>query len=220
MLSMKLVDFKKMEMKKTTLTLQFVLLIIFSNAQQFPNGDFKKWGNEYDNCPAGWGCNNDADCKGKITQADKIYGGAKLTVVHCFDPKKDDRANNVNLNCDNLSAKIIKGKKVKISFDYSYTPVNKDEAYVKIDIDFDEELNTLPSFFYNDADKGMLKTGAIQHFTCYLNFDPGKGKNYTAPQNMSANSIRITFGIMAAQGTDDLNKGTTLIINHVKFEME
>ncbi len=190
------------------------------SAQNIPNGDFKKWGNEYDKCPTGWGCNNDADCAGKVTQADKVKGGAKLTVVHCWDPKKDDRSNNVNMNYDELTAKIPKGKKVKISFDYSYAPVGNDEAYVKIDIDIDEELNTAPSFYYNDADKGTLKPGAAKHFVCYLNFDPVKIKNYVSPQNLTASSIRTTFGIMPAAGVDDTHKGSTLVINHVKFELE
>lgn len=190
------------------------------SAQNIPNGDFKKWGNEYDKCPTGWGCNNDADCAGKVTQADKVKGGAKLTVVHCWDPKKDDRSNNVNMNYDELTAKIPKGKKAKISFDYSYAPVGNDEAYVKIDIDIEEELNTAPSFYYNDADKGTLKPGVTQHFVCYLNFDPLKTRNYVSPQNLTAGSIRTTFGIMPAAGADDTHKGSVLVINHVKFELE
>jgi hypothetical protein len=206
-------------MKKYFL-LWMVVFALKAAAQNIPNGDFKKWGNEYDKCPTGWGCNNDADCTGKVTQADKLKGGAKLTVVHCWDPKKDDRSNNVNMNYDELSAKIPKGKKVKISFDYSYVPVGNDQAYVKIDIDIDEELTSAPAFFYNDADKGVLKPGFVQHFVCTLSFDPLKPGSYMAPQHLSASSIRTTFGIMPAAGTDDTHKGSALVINHVKFEME
>lgn len=188
--------------------------------QTIPNGDFKKWGNEYDKCPTGWGCNNDAGCAGKVTQADKVKGGAKLTVLHCWDPKKDDRSNNVNMNYDELSAKIPKGKKAKISFDYSYVPVGSDQAYVKIDIDVEEELDQAPSFFYNDAADGLLKPAVSGHVDCYVNFTPAGGKNYTAPKNISANSIRTSFGIMPGNGKSDVNKGSTLIINHVKFSIE
>lgn len=206
-------------------TIQFLFILFITsagaNAQQFPNGDFKKWGNEYDTCPAGWGCNNDADCKGKVTPADKIKGGAKLKVMHCWDPAKDDRSNNVNMNYDNLSAKIAKGKRVKISFDYTYTPVGNDAAYIKIDADFDEEINNAyPVFFYNDSDKGNLTAGSNVHFTCYLNFDPVHGKNYIAPQACTATSIRTTFGIMPSTGASDVHKGTTLVINHVKLNLE
>ena len=166
-------------MKQQIITTAFALLVSagIASAQAIPNGDFKKWGNEYDNCPKGWGCNNDADCKGKVTLADKVKGGAKLTVVHCWDPSKDDRSNNVNLNYDGLSAKISKGKKVKISFDYSYTPAGGDEAYVKIDFDTNDELPVYPAFFYNDAPIGKLRSGSNQKVICYLNFDPLNGKN-------------------------------------------
>jgi hypothetical protein len=204
---------------------QFFLLLLLAaayraNSQQFPNGDFKKW-DAGSNCPASWNCNNDADCKGKITLADKIKGGAALTVMHCFDPKKNDRSNNVNISYDDLSAKIPKGKKAKVSFDYTYTPVAEDAAYINIDADFEEEINDVfPQFFYNDSDKGLLKPGSNIHFVCYLNFDPVKGKNYTAPQNCNASSIRTTFGIKPAESGKDVHKGTKLIINHVKFELE
>ena len=204
-----------------TLILTFCIFITYSLfAQQIPNGDFKKWGNDYDHCPTGWGCNNEADCNGKITQADKIKGGARLTVIHCFDPARDDRSNNISLNFDNLSAKIPKGKKVKISFDYSYSPVNNDIAYIKIDADMEEEQGAEARFFYNDLAKGTLKPIANGHLDCYLNFDPLKGKNYIAPQSLSASSIRTTFGIMPAEGSRDVNKGSSLIINRVKFEIE
>ena len=42
------------------------------------------------------------------------------------------------MNYDDLHAKILKNKKVKISFDYSYMPVGNDAAFIKIDIDLDE----------------------------------------------------------------------------------
>ncbi len=204
---------------KKILTLLFTTIVFASAAQQYPNNEFKKWG-EY-GCPESWNCNNDADCKGKITKADKIKGGAKLTVMQCFNPKKEDRSNNVNMSYDDLNAKIAKGKKVKVSFTYSYVPVGNDQAYIKIDADFDEEVNgTIPVFFYNDNKDGFLKAGKSIVFNCYLNFEPVDGKNYTAPQNCTASSIRTTFGIMAAQGADDVHKGTTLIIHNIKFSME
>lgn len=206
-------------MNKLLFTASF-LFSVATQAQQYPNNEFKKWGNEYDNCPTGWNCNNDADCNGKVTRADRIKGGAKLTVMHCWDPAKEDRSNNVNMNYDDMSAKIPKGKKVKVSFDYSYTPVGNDAAYIKIDTDFEEEVNgAFPIFFYNDSDKGLLKAGKDIHFVCYLNFDPS-GKNYVAPKNCNATSIRTTFGIMDAEGAKDVHKGTTLIINRIKFEYE
>lgn len=191
-----------------------------ATGQTIPNGDFKKWGNEYDKCPTGWGCNNDADCAGKVSQADKQTGGAKLTVMHCWDPQKDDRSNNVNMNYDDLSARIPKGKKVRISFDYSYAPVNNDLAYVKIDMDVQEETDQAPSFFYNDAADGLLPATAKGHMDCYVNFSPSTGKNYIAPQELTASSVRTSFGIMPAKGKKDVNKGSTLIINHVKFIIE
>jgi hypothetical protein len=204
---------------KKILPLFCITFALPATAQQYPNNEFKKWG-EY-GCPENWNCNNDADCKGKITKADKIKGGAKLTVIHCFDPKIEERSNNVNMSYDDLNAKITKGKKVKVSFTYSYTPVANDAAYVKIDTDFDEEINgVLPLFFYNDNKDGLLKPGKNIIFNCYLNFEPVNGKNYTAPQNCVANSIRTTFGIMAAQGADDVHKGTTLIIHNIKFSIE
>lgn len=198
----------------------FLLTAFVAQAQKIPNGDFKKWGNEYDKCPTGWGCNNDADCAGKITMADKIKGGAKLTVMHCFDPKKDDRSNNVSLNYDDLSARIAKGKKVKMVFVYSYKPMGNDRAYVKIDIDVEETLDKQPMFVYNDAETGFLPVAEKAIFTCQLNFNPGEVKNYVAPQNMNAGSIRTTFGIMEADGASDVHKGTTLVIHEVKFVME
>jgi hypothetical protein len=204
---------------KKILTLFCITFALSATAQQYPNNEFKKWG-EY-GCPESWNCNNDADCKGKITKADKLKGGAKLTVMHCFDSKKEDRSNNVNMSYDDLNAKIFKGKKVKVSFTYSYIPVANDAAYVKIDADFDEEVNgVMPAFFYNDNKDGFLKAGKNIAFNCYLNFEPAEGKNYTAPQNCVANSIRTTFGIMAAQGTDDVHKGTVLIIHSIKFSIE
>lgn len=208
-------------MKRVLITGSTLLMLLQEvRSQIIPNGDFKKWGNEYDKCPTGWGCNNDEDCPGKVTQADKVKGGAKLTVTHCWDIKKDDRSNNVNLNYDDLSAKIPKGKKAKISFDYSYVPVGSDQAYIKIDIDIQEELEQAPSFVYNDAVEGWLKPNAAGHMECYVNFTPSSGKNYAAPQSIFANSIRTTFGIMPASGKTDVNKGSTLIINHVKFTVE
>jgi hypothetical protein len=208
--------------------MRFVLLVFLSAitrlsiAQTIPNGDFKKW--DESGCPESWGCNNDADCKGKVTKADKINGGAKLTVMHCFDSSKENRSNNVNMNYDDLSAKILKNKKVKISFDYSYVSVGNDAAYVKIDIDLDEVQdaagNTIVgSFEYNGNKEGILKPGAVQHVECYVNFDP-KGKKYNCPDDVMASSIRTTFGIMPANGASDTHKGSTLIINHVKFTIE
>lgn len=188
-------------------------------AQQYPNSDFKKW-NEY-GCPDGWSCNNDADCKGKVTIADKMKGGVKLMVMHCFDPKKDDRSNNVNLSYDDMSAKIPKGKKVKISFDYTYTPVGGDAAYIKLDADFDElPDNVNPSFIYGDSDKGILKTGTNVHMVCYLNFSANIAREFAAPQSLNASSIRTTFGIMPADQGTDVHKGSTLTIYHIKFELE
>ena len=199
-----------------------IAFVVHASAQIIPNGDFKKW-DEY-GCLQSWGCNNDADCKGKVTKADKISGGAKLTVMHCVDPSKEDRSNNVNISYDDLSANILKNKKVKISFDYSYTPVGNDLAYVKIDVDFEENADNPQKsisgmFEYNSNKEGYLKTGAGQHMDCYINFDP-QGKNYNCPDDAMANSIRTTFGIMNAPGTNDVHKGTTLIINHVKFTIE
>lgn len=205
-------------MKKALLAL-FIFSCISAKAQQYPNNSFLKWG-EY-GCPQDWNCNNDADCKGKVTKADKVKGGVKLTVIHCVDPNKEDRSNNVNISFDDLSAKIIKGEKVKVSFTYSYTPVANDQAYIKIDTDFDEEVNgVFPTFFYNDIKDGFLKAGKNVVVNCSLNFDPVDGKNYIAPQNCEATSIRTTFGIMAAQGADDVHKGTTLTIHNIKFSIE
>jgi hypothetical protein len=205
---------------KKILLLAFLLNSKIIFAQTIPNGDFKKWDAET-NCPVSWNCNNDTDCKGKIILADKIKGGAKLMVQHCWDPKKEDRSNNVNMSYDELSAKIAKGKKVKVSFTYSYAPIGSDQAYIKIDTDFDEEVNnTFPMFFYNDNKEGFLKAGKNIAVNCYLNFEPAEGKNYTAPQNCVANSIRTSFGIMAADATGDVHKGTTLIIHNIKFSME
>jgi len=206
-------------MKKTV----FITGLLYCStalAQTIPNGDFKKWDPET-HCPASWNCNNDADCKGKITPADKIKGGAQLTIMHCFDPEKDDRSNNVNISYDDLSAKIPKGKKVKISLEYSFAPVAGDVAYIKIDADFDEEINNgFPQFTYDGSDNGILKPGSNIKLACYLNFDPAHAKTYTAPQACTASSIRTTLGIMPATGGTDVHKGTTLIINHVKFELE
>jgi hypothetical protein len=207
---------------------EFVFVVLFAamtglgRAQSIPNGDFKKW--DGSGCPESWGCNNDADCGGKVTRADKINGGAKLTVVHCSDPSKEERSNNVNMNYDDLSAKILRNKKVKISFDYSYQPAGNDAAYVKIDIDLDEAQdasgNTIVgSFEYNGNKEGILNPGPIQHVDCYVNFDP-KGKKYNCPDDVNAGSIRTTFGIMPANGTNDTHKGSTLIVNHVKFTIE
>ncbi|MGC4101680.1 hypothetical protein [Ferruginibacter sp.] len=199
------------------------MIVLFSitttaQAQQFPNNEFKKWG-EY-GCPESWSCNNDADCRGKVTKADKIKGGAKLTVMHCFDPAKEDRSNNVNMSYDELSAKISKGKKVKISFDYSYTPVGNDEAYIKIDADFDEEVNNaFPMFTYNDSDNGTLKPGTNVHAECFLNFNPSGAKQLVSPQACNANSIRTAFGIMPAANTTDVHKGSTLVIYRIKIEI-
>lgn len=204
---------------KCILPFVVVMLSLQTRAQQYPNNEFKNWG-EY-GCPESWNCNNDADCKGKVTKADKTKGGAKLTVIHCFDPKKEDRSNNVNMSYDEMSAKIPKGKKVKISFDYSFTPVGNDQAYIKIDADFEEEVNnTFPVFFYNSSKDNTIKPGSNQKMVCYLNFTPDGGQNYIAPQNCHANSIRTTFGIMDAPGSNDVHKGTTLIIYHIKFELE
>lgn len=191
-------------------------------SQTIPNGDFKKW--DASGCPESWGCNNDADCGGKVTKADKINGGAKLTVMHCFDPSKEDHSNNVNMNYDDLHAKILKNKKVKISFDYSYMPVGNDAAYVKIDIDLDEAPDAagnsmVGSFEYNGNKEGILDPGPLQHVECYVNFDP-RGKKYNCPDDVNAGSIRTTFGIMPANGTNDTHKSSTLIINHVKFTIE
>ena len=204
---------------KQLLTVASLLFSVCANAQQYPNSDFKKW-NEY-GCPENWNCNNDADCKGKVSQADKIKGGVKLTVMHCFDPKKDDRSNNVNLSYDDMSAKIPKGKKVKISFDYTLNPVAGDAAYIKLDADFDDlPDNISPSFIYGESDKGVLKPGNNVHVVCYLNFSSTTAKDIAAPQVLSASSIRTTFGIMPADNTNDVHKGSTLIIHHIKFELE
>jgi len=191
------------------------------HAQQIPNGDFKKW---VDGCPASWYCNNDADCRGKVTQADKLSGGAKLTVMHCFDPSKEDRSNNVSLNYDDLRAKIQKNKKVRISFDYSWTPVSNDAAFVSIDIDLadvrDAAGNTLSaSFNYNGNKDGTLKAGTGLQMDCLVNFDPD-GRNYNCPDDVMAESIRTTFGIMPGAGSHDVHKGSVLIINHAKFTLE
>lgn len=204
---------------KKLFTIAALVLWVSANAQQYPNSDFKKW-NEY-GCPESWNCNNDADCKGKLSQADKMKGGAKLTVMHCFDPNKDDRSNNVNLSYDDMRAKIPKGKKVKISFDYTCNPMAGDVAYIKLDADF-ENLpgNISPSFIYGESNKGILKPGNNVHVDCYLNFSGNSVKNIIAPQSLYANSIRTTFGIMPADNTSDVHKGTTLIIHHIKFELE
>ncbi len=205
-------------MMKRFFSIVIMFISVQLHAQQFPNSDFKKW-DEY-GCPAGWNCNNDADCKGKLSVADKIKGGAKLTVMHCFDPKKEDRSNNVNMSYDDMSAKIPKGKKVKISFDYTYVPVGNDAAYIKIDADFDEEVNNaFPQFTYNDAENGVLKAGSNIHAECLLNFNPQGAKQYAAPQSCNANSIRTSFGIMPAEGGSDVHKGSSLIISHIKFEI-
>jgi hypothetical protein len=206
-------------MKFVLITISLLCSFLVSHAQQYPNNEFKKWG-EY-GCPEGWNCNNDTDCKGKITKADKLKGGAKLTVMHCFDPKKEDRSNNVNMSYDDMSVKISKGKKVKVSIDYSFTPIGNDVAYIKIDADFDEEVNnTFPAFFYNNNKDGFFKAGANQKMVCYLNFSPTEGQNYIAPLACNANSIRTAVGIMAAEGATDVHKNTTLIINRIKFEFE
>ncbi len=210
------------------MTKQVLMLVTFSavyynaSSQIIPNGDLKKW-DEY-GCPQSWNCNNDADCKGKITKADKINGGAKLTVMHCVDITKEDRSNNVNMGYDDLTAKILKNKKVKIGFDYSFTPIGNDVAYVKIDADFEEKTdvhgNTITGMFeYGGKKDGALKPGLNQHMDCYLNFD-SQGEILNCPDDVVASSIRTTFGIMNAPGTDDVHKGTTLIINHVKFTTE
>ncbi len=209
-------------MQKIILLTLLLLAASLAKAQQIPNGDFKKW-DEY-GCPEDWGCNNDADCKGKVTKADKLKGGVKLTVMHCVDINKEDRSNGVTINYDNLSASILRHKKVKIAFDYSYTPVGGDVAYVKIDVDLEEAQdakgNTIIGLFeYNGNQDGILKPGTNQHVDSYINFDP-TGKMYNAPDDLNANSIRTTFGIMAAPGTKDEHKGSTLIINHVKFSIE
>lgn len=204
---------------KKTISFCLVLAALSTKAQQFPNNSFIQW-NEW-GCPTGWNCNNDEDCKGKLSKADRVKGGAKLTVMHCFDPAKEDRSNNVNMSYDDLSAKIPKGKKVKISFRYSYAPIGADMAYIKIDADFDEEVNNgFPTFMYNGNKDGALKAGNDVLFTCYLNFDPVNGTQYTAPQNCDANSIRTSFGIMPAAGATDTHKGTTLIIHNIKWELE
>lgn len=206
---------------RISLALLFVLHAALLHAQQFPNGDFKKWVN---GCPASWYCNNDADCRGKVTQADKISGGAKLTVMHCFDPAREDRSNNVSLNYDDLQAKILRNKKVRVSFDYSWTPVSGDAAYVKIDIDLadirDAAGNSLTaSFEYNGSKDGTLKPGSALHMDCHVNFDPD-GKRYNCPDDVMAESVRTTFGIMPGSGEQDVHKGSTLIIHHVKFILE
>ncbi|MBS1510580.1 MAG: hypothetical protein JST86_07070 [Bacteroidetes bacterium] len=192
---------------------------LVAHAQQYPNSDFKKW-NEY-GCPENWNCNNDADCKGKVAIADKTKGGVKLIVMHCFDPKRDERSNNVNLSYDDMSVKIPKGKKVKISFDYTYVPAGEDAAYIKLDADFDDlPDNVSPSFIYGANDKGILKSGSNIHVDCYLAYSVNLVKSFIAPQSLSAASLRTTFGIMPADNTTDVHKGTTLIIHHIKFELE
>lgn len=204
---------------KLFITVTALLLSGAAIAQQYPNNNFNKW-NEW-GCPESWYCNNDADCKGKVTKADKIKGGVKLAVMHCFNPEKEDRSNNVNISCDDLSAKIPKGKKVKVSIEYSFTPVGNDAAYIKIDADFDEEVNNgYPAFFYNNGTEGFLSPGTNQKMICYLNFTPAAGQNYIAPQACNANSIRTAFGIMPAKGMNDVHKNSTLIINYIKFEIE
>lgn len=199
----------------------YILILLSVNlyAQQYPNNEFKKW-NEY-GCPEDWNCNNDADCAGKLTKADKVKGGAKLTVMHCFEPKKDDRSNNVNMSYDDLSAKIAKGKKVKVTFVYSYVPVGNDAAYIKIDTDFDEEVNNAyPQFIYNGSNNGLLKAGNNIQFECLLNFNPSGTTQLAAPQNCNANSVRTAFGIMPAAGSNDVHKGSSLIIHNIKFVIE
>lgn len=203
---------------KQIITAALLLMAVHSRAQQFPNNEFKKW-DDYD-CPEDWHCNNDPDCKGKITMADKIKGGARLTVMHCFDPKKEDRSNNVNMNYDDLSAKIPKGKKVKISFVYSYAPVGNDISYIKIDADFDEEINNaFPQFMYNGSSNGILKPGDRLSAECVLDFNPKGSTLFTAPADCNANSIRTAFGIMPAKDAADVHKGSSLIIHHIKFEI-
>lgn len=192
-----------------------------AQAQQIPNGDFRKWEN---GCPVAWYCNNDADCPGKVMPADKQNGGARLTIMHCFNPAKDDRSNNVSLNYDDLKAMIQKNKKVRISFDYSWAPVSGDAAYIKIDIDLADTRDAAgnpinASFEYNGNKNGWLKAGTGLHSDCILNFDPG-GRNYNCPDDVMAESIRTTFGIMPATGAKDVHKGSVLIINHVKFILE
>lgn len=195
------------------------LLCLQMQAQQYPNNEFKSWG-EY-GCPESWNCNNDANCKGKVTKADKIKGGAKLTVMHCFDPKKEDRSNNVNMSFDDLRAAIAKGKKLKVTVIYSFSPVDNDQAYIKIDTDFDEEVNNrFPSFFYDGNKDVFFKSGANNKMICYLNFNPENGQDYVAPQACVANAIRTTIGIMPAPGVSDVHKNTTLTIHLIKMEFE
>lgn len=205
---------------KILVTLLSVATCLFATAQQYPNNEFKTW-DKASGCPASWYCNNDADCKGKITMADKLKGGAKLTVMHCFDPSKEDRSNNVNMNLDELKLKVQKGKKVKVILDYSYMPVAGDIAYIKADVNTsDDPLDYYPSFIYNGSITGELKQGNNQQIICYVNFGSEDNRNFISPTNFTEFSVNTTFGIMAAAGLNDVHKGTNLIIHRVKVEME
>lgn len=187
-------------------------------AQQYPNSQFKRW-NEW-GCPEDWNCNNDQDCKGKVRIADKINGGVLLEVQHCFDLKKTDRSNNVNISYDELTAKINKGKKVTVRFQYSFTPKGSDQAYVKIDADFDEEINqNFPEFLYGSSKDGWLKPAQKIWMECKLNFN-SSGVNFIAPQHCFANSIRTTFGIMPGKKEEDVTKGSQLTIHQIVLNIE
>lgn len=194
---------------------------VVAKAQQYPNGDFKKWDAQA-SCPAGWSCNNDEDCNGKVTMFDKVNGGVKLTVQHCFNPLKDGRSNNVNISCDDdMSSAIAKGKKVKVVLDYTYNAIGADIAYIKIDVDFNQAVGKyIPAFIYNDEQNGNLKSGNNMHAECYLNFTPGNGKTLAAPQSCNATSIRTALGIMPALLNKDVHKGSMLIIQKIRFEVE
>jgi hypothetical protein len=207
---------------KHLIILSFLFASLKTAAQQYPNNEFKNWGGSY-GAPSGWDANNDSDCKGKVTKADKIKGGAKLTVMHCFNPKQEDRSNGVHISYqgDSFKAKIPKGKKVKVTVDYSFTPIANDRAYIEVGVDLGEEINDVfPAFFYNNNKEGFLPAGKNLKMICYFNFSPNDGLNYTAPQNCNASSLTTTIGIMSAEGADDEHKGTTLIINKIKFEIE
>lgn len=125
------------------------------------------------------------------------------------------------MSYDDLHAAIAKGKKVKVSFTYTYLPVGNDIAYIKIDADFDEEVNNaFPQFIYNGTSDGALKAGNNLRFECALNFNPQGAPQFTAPENCHANSIRTAFGIMPASGSTDVHKGSMLIIHHIQFEIQ
>lgn len=193
--------------------------ITTAQAQQlYPNNEFRLWEN---GCPASWYCNNDVDCTGKVTLADKQKGGAKLQVQHCFDPSKEDRSNNVNLNLDDLSLKLLKGKKVKIILDYSYTPVGGDQAYISVNFEpGDVPVDNYPFFEYNGNKDSFLKAGMNQQLVAWLNFGTADNRLLTAPMNCPDGLLTTTFGIMPAPEATDVHRGTTLVIHRVRLEME